>query len=80
MLDGYLFNSSLETQQLRFRNIEDDFSFLNDVLNSLNSSKTILSLVPNRVLKWTLLSYTGWGLWLIFVLNRVRISNHKFRA
>ena len=37
MLDGFLFSSSVETQQLGFRRIEYDFSDLNGVLNSLNS-------------------------------------------
>ena len=39
MLDGFLFSSSVETQQLGFRRIEHDFSDLNGLLNSLNSCK-----------------------------------------
>ena len=35
MLDGFLFSSSVETPQLRFRRIEHGFSVLNDLLNSL---------------------------------------------
>ena len=44
MLDGFLFSSSVQTQQLilkmGFRRIEHDFSDLNDLLNSLNACKT----------------------------------------
>ena len=36
MHDSFLLNSSVETQKMRFRRIEHDFSFLNDLLNSLN--------------------------------------------
>ena len=35
MLDGFLLNSSVETQQLGFRRIEHDLSDLNGLLNSL---------------------------------------------
>ena len=40
MLDGFLFSSNAERQQLGFRRIEHDFSDLNDLLNCLNSCKT----------------------------------------
>ena len=56
MLDGFLFSSSVETQQLGFRRIEHDFSDLNGLLNSLNSCKVrvcILPLALNRVLQWS---------------------------
>ena len=39
MLDGFLFSSSVETQQLGFRRIEHDFSDFNGLLNSLNFCK-----------------------------------------
>ena len=39
MLDGFLFSSSVETQQLGFRRIEHDLSDLNGLLNGLNSCK-----------------------------------------
>jgi len=39
-LDGFLFSSRAETQQLGFRRIERNFSDLNGLLNNSNSCRT----------------------------------------
>jgi len=39
-LDGFLFSSSAETQQLGFRRIEHYFSDLNGLLSNINSCRT----------------------------------------